>query len=126
MLESKSWAGEEMVFPGVGFLVGRAGKLLIQNRAKSPFMKICFEGWLRIFSSLVAPSRISSVNTMERRASCLKKKSKSSWSYGRSVSLGLQSPELLVGGATFCPEGLLILCPNCTLILVSWGVGFPC
>lgn len=38
MLESKSWAGEGMVFPGVGFLVGRAGKLLIQNRPKSPFI----------------------------------------------------------------------------------------
>lgn len=29
MLESKSWAGEEIVFPGAGFLVGRVGMLLI-------------------------------------------------------------------------------------------------
>lgn len=47
------------------------------------------------------------MNTMERRVSCLKRKSKSSWSYGRSVPLELKSlalacPEMLLGGATFC------------------------
>lgn len=97
----------ETTFQTVSFLTGRADK--------SPL-----KSWMLVSNgysdfSFLSPFRISSVSTMERRVSCLKKKSKSSWSCGRLVSLEMQSltltcQKLPIGGAVFCSGCLTAHC----------------
>lgn len=103
------------------FPCGQKGKILTQNCQKSPFkpQKSGFPP--------VSQPRISSVNTMERRVSCLKRKSRNSWSWDRLVSLAskvwlvqdlsLEMPHFLWGSP-------FILSPNSIFILVFQGAAF--
>lgn len=82
------------------FLVGRSGKFLERIARNLPLNHKNQD------FSPVSQSRISSVNTMERRVSCLKRKSRNSWSCDRFGFQSLACPGSLLGDATFPLGGI--------------------